>query len=206
MRIAIVGGTGPFGVALATRLREAGYAAVLGSRDAARASAAAAELGVEGATNDEAARAGDLVVLATNADAALDTARLLADAIDSKPVLCVASELRFTPAGVLPSPEAASLAERIQAELRAPVVAGLHSLAASTLGSAEPPDEDAFVCGDDLEAKSLALDVATKLIAGRAFDAGPLASARALEGMIAVAVNLNKRYRGHAGIRVTGLP
>ncbi len=206
MRIAIVGGTGPFGVALATRLREAGHAVVLGSREAARASAAAAELGVEGATNDEAARAGDLVVLATNADAALDTARLLDDAIGSKPVLCVASELRFTPSGVLPSPEAASLAERIQAELRAPVVAGLHSLAASTLGSAEPPDEDAFVCGDDLEAKSLALDTATNLIAGRAFDAGPLASARALEGMIAVAVNLNKRYRGHAGIRVTGLP
>ena len=91
-------------------------------------------------------------------------------------------------------------------ELDAPVVAGLHTLAASTLGSAEPPDEDAFVCGDDADAKRLALEVADRLIAGRAFDAGPLGSARALEGMIAVAVNLNKRYRGHAGIRVTGLP
>jgi len=205
MRIAIVGGTGPFGVALATRLREAGHDVVLGSRDAARAKDAAAELGVEGAMNGEAVRDADLVVLATNADAALDTARLLRESIGSTPVLCVASELRFTPSGVLPSPEAASLAERIQAHLDAPVVAGLHSLAASTLGRDEPPDEDAFVCGDDSEVKILVLEVAERLIAGRAFDAGPLASARALEGMIAVAVNLNKRYRGHAGIRVTGL-
>ena len=141
-----------------------------------------------------------------NADAALDTARELRAPIDSTPVLCVASELVFTPSGALPSPEATSLAERIQLELEAPVVAGLHSLAASTLGGAEPPDEDALVCGDDPDAKQLALGVAEQLISGRAFDAGPLASARALEGMIAVAVNLNKRYRGHAGLRITGLP
>jgi predicted dinucleotide-binding enzyme len=148
----------------------------------------------------------DLVILATKAEAALDTALELRGAIGSTPVLCVASELLFTSAGVLPSPEASSLAARIQAQLDAPVVAGLHSLAASTLGATEPPDEDAFVCGDDPEAKTAALDLARQLIAGRAYDAGPLASARALEGMIAVAINLNKRYRGHAGIRVTGLP
>jgi hypothetical protein len=206
VRIAIVGGTGPFGTAIATRLAETEHEAVIGSRDADRAAAAAAEVGAQGATNDDAVRSADLVILATKAEAALDTARELRDAIGSTPLLCVASELHFTPAGVLPSPEATSLAERIQAQLDAPVLAGLHSLAASTLGSAEPPDEDAFVCGDDAEAKSLALEVAAQLIAGRAYDAGPLASARALEGMIAVAINLNKRYRGHAGIRVTGLP
>ncbi|MGI8479873.1 MAG: NADPH-dependent F420 reductase [Gaiellaceae bacterium] len=206
MRIAIVGGTGPFGSALATRLRKAGHDIVVGSRDAARATAAAKDLGVEGATNDEAVVAADLVVLATKADVALDTARELREAIGSTPLLSVASELRFAPSGVLPAPEAASLAERIQAELAGPVLAGLHSLAASTLGSTEAPDEDAFVCGDDLEAKRLVLDAAEGLTSGRALDAGPLASARALEGMTAVIVNLNKRYRGHAGIRVTGLP
>jgi hypothetical protein len=206
VRIAIVGGTGPFGTALATRLAESEHDVVIGSRDAERAAAAAAEVGAEGATNEDAVRSADLVILATKADAAHETARGLRDAIGTTPLLCVASELVFTPAGVLPSPEARSLAERIQDDVDGPVVAGLHSLAASTLGSAEPPDEDAFVCGDDLAAKGLALDVAGELIAGRAFDAGPLASARALEGMIAVAINLNKRYRGHAGIRVTGLP
>jgi NADPH-dependent F420 reductase len=206
MRVVIVGGTGPFGTALAVRLREAEHDVVIGSRDGDRAAAAAAELGVEGASNDDAVRSAELVVLATKADAALETARLLRGAIGSTPLLSVASQLVFTPRGVLPSPEPMSLAERVQSELDGPVVAGLHSLAASTLASAEPPDEDAFVCGDDLEAKRLALGVAEQLIAGRAFDAGPLASARALEGMIAVAINLNKLYRGHAGLRVTGLP
>ena len=206
MRIAIVGGTGPFGTALATRLREAGHDIVLGSRDAARASTAARELGVEGATNADAVREADLVVLATKAEATLETARELREPIGSTPVLSVASELRFTPSGVLPSDEDSSLAERLQAQLDGPVLAGLHTLAASTLGEHEPPDEDAFVCGDDADAKSLVLEVAERLTSGRALDAGPLASARALEGLTAVIVNLNKRYRGHAGIRVTGLP
>ena len=206
MRIAIVGGTGPFGRALATRLREAGHDVVLGSRDADRAANAAAELGVDGTTNAEAVGSADLVVLATKAEGALDTARELRDAIGSTPVLSVASELRFSAEGVLPTPEATSLAERMQAELRGPVLAGLHSLAASTLGSEKAPDEDAFLCGDDAEAKALVLEVAEEITAGRALDAGPLASARALEGMTGVIVNLNKRYRGHAGLRVVGLP
>ena len=206
MRVGIVGGTGPFGRALAVRLRAAGHDVVVGSRDADRAAGVAAELGVEGATNARAVEGVDVVILATNADAVLDTARSLRAEIGGTPVLCVASELRFTPRGVLPSPEATSLAERLQSELDAPVVAGLHSLAAASLGEDEAPDEDAFVCGDDADAKELALDLAHRLVGGRALDAGPLASARALEGLTAVIVNLNKRYRGHAGIRVTGLP
>jgi len=205
VRVAVIGGTGPFGRAVATRLREAGVDVVVGSRDAARAAATGAELGVEGATNAEAAAGADLVVLAVNADAVLDTARELRAAIGVTPVLSVASELRFTEQGVCPSPEAASLAERIQKELDAPVVAGLHSFAAASLGGDDAPDEDAFVCGNDPEAKTLALELAGRMTTGRALDAGPLAGARALEGLTAVIVNLNKRYRGRAGIRVTGI-
>ena len=206
MRVAVVGGTGPFGTALATRLREkAGYEVVIGSRDAGRAGATAAEIGVEGAANDDAVRGADLVVLATKADAALDTARGLRGAIGATPVLSVASELRVTPEGVFPCTDATSLAERIQAKLDGPVTAGLHSLAASSLGGAEPPDEDAFVCGDHADAKALALELAEQVTAGRAVDAGPLASARALEGLTAVLVSVNKRYRVHAGLKVTGL-
>lgn len=205
MQVAVVGGTGPFGKALAVRLNEAGVDVVVGSRDRERAEATASELGVGGGTNAEACADADLVILAVNADAALETARDLRGAIGSTPVLSVASELRFEKSGVLPASDANSLAERIQAALDAPVVAGLHSLAASTLAAESPPDEDAFVCGDDPEAKELALELAEHLTAGRALDAGPLAGARALEGLTAVIVNLNKRYRGHAGIRVTGL-
>ncbi|HZO49260.1 MAG TPA: NAD(P)-binding domain-containing protein [Gaiellaceae bacterium] len=205
MRVALVGGTGAFGTALARRLREAGYEVVIGSRDAARAAEIAAGAGVEGATNDDAARSADLVVLATKADAALATARSLRAAIGTTPVLCVAAELRFTPNGVLPTPEATALAQRVQAELDAPVVAGLHSLAASNLGGDGAPDEDACVCGDDASAKQLVLELAERVTGGRAIDAGPLASARALEGMTAVIVNVNRRYKAHAGLRFTGL-
>jgi NADPH-dependent F420 reductase len=205
VRVAVVGGTGPFGRALAARLHEAGVEVVIGSREAERAQSVAAELDVAGAANADAVHGVDLVVLATNADATLETARSLKADIGMTPVLSVASELEFTKEGVLPTRDARSLAERIQDELDAPVVAGLHSLAASTLGK-QAPDDDALVCGDDAEAKSLVLDLAERVVAGRALDAGPLQSARALEGLTAVIVNLNKRYRGHAGLTITGLP
>ncbi len=205
MKVAVIGGTGNFGAALATRLAAAGYDVIIGSRDAERARAAALELGVVGATNADAARAADLVVLATKAEGALETARGLREAIGTTPVLSVAAELSFTPAGVLPTPEATSIAERLQAELDAPVIAGLHSLAASNLGGDEAPDEDTLVCGDDADAKALVLELAGSVTNGRAIDAGPLASARSLEGMTAVIVNVNKRYRAHAGLRITGV-
>ena len=198
MKVAIVGGTGDFGLALARRLVEAGDEVVIGSRDAARALEKAAEVGAAGgAANEEAVRAVDLVVLATKADGLLATAAALTGAIGETPVLSVASDLRST--------DALSLAKRTQDLLSGPVVAGLHSLAAGKLAHGRP-DEDAFVCGDDEEAKALALELAAKVVAGRALDAGPLARARALEGLTAVIVSLNKRYKGHAGIRVTGLP
>jgi len=198
MRVAIVGGTGDFGLALARRLVEAGDEVVIGSRDAARAQEKADEVGATaGAANEDAVHGVDIVVLATKADGALSTAADLAEAIGETPVLSVASDLR--------SADSLSLAQRTQDILRAPVVAGLHSLAAGKLAHGRP-DEDAFVCGDDAGAKALALELAGRVVAGRALDAGPLASARALEGMTAVIVNLNKRYKGHAGIRVTGLP
>jgi hypothetical protein len=207
VRIAILGGTGSFGRALAVRLAAAGEdEVVVGSRDAERARGTAAELGggVEGAANADAVRGVDLAVLAVKADAALATAAEIADALASTPLLSVASDLRFSKDGVRPDPDARSLAERIQDAVRAPVAAGLHSIAAANLDAA-PPEEDALVCGDDAQAKELALGLAAKLVAGRALDAGPLASARTLEGLTAVIVNLNRRYKAHAGLTVTGV-
>ena len=209
MKVAVVGGTGSFGQAVAKRLVDAGLEIVIGSRDAGRAREAAEAVSsegrsAEGANNDDAVRGVDLVLFAVKADAAVDTARDLRQSIGSTPVLSVCAELAFGPGGVKPTPEATSIAKRIQDELDAPVAAGLHSLAASNLAEA-PPDEDAFVCGDDAQAKELALDLAARLVSGRAVDCGPLASARALEGITAVIVNVNKRYKAHAGLRVTGL-
>ena len=205
MRIAVVGGTGDFGLALARQLVHAEHDVVIGSRDAARAAEKAAEIGGAGAANDDAVRGADLVVLAVKAEAALDTAAMLVDAIATTPVLSVASELRFAKTGVFPTDESRSIAERTQERLHAPVCAGLHSLAAASLAHGRA-EGDALVCGDDSDAKKLALELAGHVVTGRSLDAGPLASARALEGMTAVIVNLNKRYNGQAGVEITGLP
>ncbi len=161
MKVAIVGGTGAFGRALAKRLAELGQdEIVVGSRDAERARATAEELGVEGGRNQDVVGDADLVVLAVKSDATLTTAAELAEAIGKTPVLCVASDLRFTPEGVLPGRHQGSLAEEVARIVRAPVVSGFQSFAA----------------------------------------------ARALEGMTSVILNVNRRYKAHAGIRLTGLP
>lgn len=192
MRVAILGGTGKFGTALARRLASTDDV-VIGSRDADRARAAAAELGVRGESNEDAVEGVELVVLAVDASAALDTARALRAAIGTTPVLSVASELTVK--------GERSLAERVADELDAPVAAGLHTVAASTIGE----EQDALVCGDDEDAKALALELATRAVSGRAIDAGKLRNARALEGLTGVIVAVNKRYKAHAGIRLTGV-
>ena len=149
VRVAIVGGTGDFGRGLAKRLSAAGDDVVIGSRDAERAQAAAHELDVAGGPNQEVVRGADLVVLAVAAGAAVQTAKSLARAIGSTPLLSVASELRFGDGTVRPGSEGPSVAEQVAAVVPGPVAAGLHSLAASTLAGSRPPDEDALVCGDD---------------------------------------------------------
>jgi NADPH-dependent F420 reductase len=205
VRVAIVGGTGKFGRPLATRLRDAGYDVVIGSREAQRAREAASELGVEGGANADVVVDADLVILAVQSKAALDMARELSDAVGDTPLLCVASDLTFSKDGVLPGRGVSSLAEQVADAVRAPVAAGLHSLPAAHLASAELPDDDVLVCGDDEETKRLVLDLAGKLVRGRALDAGPLANARGLEGMTAVILNLNRRYGGAASVRIVGL-
>src|SRR5204862_2943353 len=114
MRVAILGGTGSFGRALAGRLAALGDdEVVIGSRDAERARLAADEVGggrIRGAANVDAVRGADLVVLAVKADAALDTAYEVAEALDLTPLLCVATAIEFRKGiGALPDPESRSL-------------------------------------------------------------------------------------------------
>jgi 8-hydroxy-5-deazaflavin:NADPH oxidoreductase len=201
MRVAILGGTGKFGRALAARLADAGDDVVIGSRDAERAHDIAGKLGVRGARNDEVGDV-DLVVLAVEAGAALATVRGLQL---QAPLLSVAAEVAFEGGTARPGTEGRSLAEQVADVVDVEIAAGLHSLAAAKL-AASPPEQDAFVCGSDNDAKRLSLELAAKVVNGRAVDAGPLESARALETMTAVLLNVNRAYKTHAGLRVTGLP
>jgi 8-hydroxy-5-deazaflavin:NADPH oxidoreductase len=206
MKVAIVGGTGAFGRVLAARLRDLGFDVAIGSREHQRGWERAVELGVRGGSNEEIVKDADLVVLAVKSNAALDTARELAGAIGETPVLCVASDLLFTENGILPGRESFSLAEELAQIVEGPVASGLQSVSAIELARPEPPDQDALICGDDSRAKDLALELAGKLVGGRALDVGPLANSRALEALTAVILNVNKQYRAHAGLRLTGLP
>jgi len=204
MKVAIVGGTGAFGRALATRLAEIGEdEIVVGSRDEERALSAAGDLGVSGARNENAVGDVDLVILAVKSNATLETAAELTEAIGQTPVLCVASDLRFTDEGVLPGRHQGSLAEEVARIVRAPVASGFQSFAAANVIHGDPGD--ALIAGEDSEAKQLAVELAGRLGA-RAVDVGPLANSRALEGMTSVILNVNKRYKAHAGIRLTGIP
>jgi NADPH-dependent F420 reductase len=206
VKVAIVGGTGSFGRALARRLRTLGEEVSIGSRDPQRGKDRALELGVEGGSNEEVVRDADLVVLATKSNAALETGASLADAIGETPVLCVASDLRFTEMGIVPGLDEGSLAETLDELVRAPVASGLQTVSAIDLSGPEAPDQDALIAGDDPRAKEPALELAGRLVGGRAIDAGPLANSRALESMTAVILNVNKELGVHAGLRLTGLP
>jgi 8-hydroxy-5-deazaflavin:NADPH oxidoreductase len=206
VKVSIVGGTGAFGRELAGRLRDLGFDVAVGSRDHQRGWERAVELGVRGGSNEEIVKDADLVVLAVKSNAALDTARELSSAIGQTPVLCVASDLLFTENGILPGREQRSLAEEVADTIEAPVASGLQSVSAVELAAKEPPDQDALICGDDPRAKEPALELAGKVVAGRAIDVGPLANSRALEALTAVILNVNKQYKVHAGVRLTGLP
>ena len=140
-------------------------------------------------------------MVACKADAAPDTAR--ATARRSARAAALGRERAPLPAATgAAERRQASLAEQVADGLDAPVVGGApHLAAAKPVGR---PDEDALICGDDDAAKALALELAGRVVDGRAFDAGPLEHARALEGMTAASSNVNKRYRAHAGIRLTG--
>jgi NADPH-dependent F420 reductase len=204
VKIAIVGGTGAFGRALAARWHRLDLDVTIGSRDTERAERQAAVIGVKGAANADAARDADFVVLAVESQATIATARDLADAIGDAAVLSVASDLRFTRDAVLPGRTEGSLAEEVATLVRGPVVSGFQAIPAAQLARPEPLDEDVLVCGDDRDAKRVALDLAQPLVRGRAIDAGPLANARALEGMTAVILHVNRTYKVVAGLRLTG--
>ena len=212
----ILGGTGPLGRGLALRLAAAGAQVVIGSRHAERAGAVVAEmhaawarrrLAIAGAANDAATDA-DLVVLATPWDAAVPTARDLAEQLRDSVVVSVANALvrqgREMHALV---PPRGSVAVGVQAVLPGSQVsaAGQH-LPADTLADLDAPlGADVLVCADSAEAKAATMDLFGSIDGLRPLDAGSLSSAAAVEAFTAVLVTLNMRYKAHSTLRLGGL-
>jgi NADPH-dependent F420 reductase len=211
--IAVLGGTGPQGRGLARRFSAAGLPVVLGSRDATRAQATAEDLAaatggsVRGEANAAAAAAGDVVVVAVPWDGHRDLLAGLADELAGKVVVDCVNPLGFDQQGAFAlDVEEGSAAQQAQALLPGSrVVAAFHHVSAVLLEDPEVTDvdTDVLVLGDDREATDLVRALADVIPGVRGIYAGRLRNARQVEALTANLISVNRRYKAHAGLRVT---
>ncbi|MCW2776965.1 MAG: reduced coenzyme oxidoreductase [Frankiales bacterium] len=207
--IAVLGGTGPQGRGLARRFAAAGLQVVLGSRseDKAVETAAALGAGVRGADNRAAALAGDVVVVAVPWDGHADLLRQLADALAGKVVVDCVNPLGFDKQGAfaldVPEGSAAQQAAALLPESR--VVAAFHHVSAVLLEdpAVESIDTDVLVLGEDREATDLVQELASAVPGMRGVYGGRLRNAHQVEALTANLISVNRRYKVHAGLRVT---
>jgi NADPH-dependent F420 reductase len=214
MNIAIVGGTGKEGQGMAARWAKAGHRVVLGSRDGERARAVAVELSkrsggdVSGGDNSAAVQQADVVVLSVPYAAHASTLQNLAGALRGKILVDITVPLQPPNVRKVALPEGKAAALECQAILGADtkVVAALHHVSAVHLADLEHELEcDVLACSDHPDALAVVLPLIESL-GTRAFDAGPLANAVALESLTPVLLHMNKKYKiPGAGIRFTGL-
>ena len=215
MRIGIIGGTGKEGAGLAVRWAQSGHDVTIGSRDALRARAKAAELSglagrtIGGMANRDTAVAADVVVLALPAVGLETTLGELKDACRGKVVISTVVPLSFGGGRLFTPPPHGSSAEEAQALLGpdARVVAAFHHIAAHELSAAGHDIEcDLLLCGGDADAKKAVSELGSGM-GLRAVDVGALTNAGPLEGITAVLATINRRYKlKNSGIKITGLP
>ena len=212
--IALLGGTGPEGRGLAARWSRAGVEVVLGSRDAARAEAAAAEVGglsgrpVAGATNAEAAARAEVAVLTTPYDGLEATLEACRGGLRGKLVVSAVIPLLRDAHGIgmIPITEgsAAAVAARLLPESR--VGAAFHSISAPNLVNLEHElDEDVPVAADDPADRTVMVAM-SEALGARGVEVGGLRLAGYLEGFTVVLISLNRLRKARAGLRFSGLP
>ena len=211
--VAVVGGSGAEGSALAARWARAGRRVVIGSRSAGRAAAAAAALAVhgrvDGAANRDAAEAADIVVLTVPFAAQRAILADVRGAVAGKIVVDATAPLVPPRVSRVRLPPEGSAAQAAQAALGAGVrvVSAFQNVAAGAL--ADPEAEvacDVLVCGDDAEARAATVRL-VEAAGLRGLEAGPLANAAAAEALTSALIWINRRYGAEgAGIRITGLP
>ena len=211
LAVGILGGTGDQGRGLARRLAMAGNRVIIGSRDAGRAAAAAASLGsppqVTGAVNEEAARAADLVIAAVPWEGHAELLAQLAGLLEGKIVVDCVNPLAFDARGAyaISVPEG-SAAQQAAAVLGGSTVVGaFHHVSATLLLDPEVAelDQDVLVLGDDRHATDLVQALAERIPGVRGIYAGRLRNCGQVEALTANLVAVNRRYKAHAGLRVT---
>ena len=222
--LSFVGGTGPEGMGLAVRFLLAGEDVIIGSRSAERASDAAKKLRsllehrasdrpatsarVEGSTNEEALKGGDIVIVTVPFQAQADILEALKDQIGERVVVDTVVPLQFTKGISRAVPvEEGSAAQQAQIILpRATVISAFQNLSAETLIDIDQRLEcDVVVCGDDKDAKSRIMELVGRIEGIREIDGGGLANSRYVEEFTALLLNINKIYKAHSSLKITGI-
>jgi NADPH-dependent F420 reductase len=213
--IGILGGTGDQGRGLAYRFARAGLRVVIGSRTPDRAASAAAEIAsmpgvtgqVEGRGNAECARSADIVIVAVPWDGHAETLSTLRAPLAGKVVVDCVNPLGFDAHG----PYAVHVAEGSaaqQAESLLPssrVCAAFHHVSSALLSdpAVESVDLDVMVLGDDRATVESVIALAGVIDGVRGVYAGRLRNAGQVEALTANIIAINRRYKAHAGIRIT---
>ncbi|WP_235535928.1 NADPH-dependent F420 reductase [Nocardioides sp. Root190] len=221
--VAVIGGTGPQGKGLGYRFARHGHDIVLGSRAAEKAEVVAAEVTerlaglagagtATGATNADAIAAADVVLLAVPYDGHDELVAALAEngALDGKTVISCVNPLAFDKRGahgqVVNGGEGSAAESAAELAPEATVVGAFHNVSAIGLWSEDEfLDEDVIVVGDSVEGKQVAIDLAAAVTGHPGIDGGKLRLARVLEPFTAVLISINRKYKIHSGIKVTGL-
>jgi NADPH-dependent F420 reductase len=213
--IAILGGTGQEGGGLALRWARTGHPILIGSRDPARAQAAADALRAavpgseaKGMDNRAAAELGEIVVLAVPYAAHRATLEGVRDALRGKILVDVTVPLvppQVARVQLPPEGSAAVAAQRLLGP-EVTVVSAFQNVSSHLLEAAGAVDCDVLVCGDDKEARAVVVDLA-RAAGMRGIHGGALANSAAAEALTSVLIFINRRYGVKtSGIRFTGLP
>jgi 8-hydroxy-5-deazaflavin:NADPH oxidoreductase len=209
--IGILGGTGDQGRGLAYRLAAAGHRVIIGSRSEERARAAAEELGesVEGRKNADTAREADVVIVAIPWEGHAELLGALAAELAGKIVIDCVNPLGFDSKGayVLPVPEGSAAQQAAAVLPDSTIVAAFHHVSAKLLLDKEVAtiDLDVLVLGDSRAATDLVQALAARIPGVRGVYAGRLRNAGQVEALTANLVAINRRYKAHAGLRVTDI-
>ncbi|WP_037607200.1 NADPH-dependent F420 reductase [Streptacidiphilus rugosus] len=207
--VGVLGGTGPQGRGLAYRLALAGQKVIIGSRSAERAEAAAAELGlgVEGADNAGTAARSDIVIVAVPWEGHAELLASLRTELAGKIVVDCVNPLGFDKQGAYAlKPEEGSAAQQAASLLPdSRVTAAFHHLSAVLLEDREVAeiDIDVLVLGEERAATDVVQALANRIPGMRGVFAGRLRNAHQVESLVANLISVNRRYKAHAGLRIT---
>lgn len=213
--LGIIGGTGPEGRGLALRFALAGERVVIGSRDEARAGGAAESVleqapagSVSGATNSEAAAKSDVVLVSVPYAAQRATLFGLTGELAGKTVISLVAPLEFE-RGRASAVRVEEGSAALQAQAILPdstVAAAFQNVSAEDLLVPDKSiDSDVIVCADDSDALQFVMGLAERIEGVRAVNGGGLANARYVEDLTALLLNINRIYRAHSSIRITGI-